>query len=108
MVLICSLIPMFSMQKVAMQTRTPAFAVSLLAALAAACGLAACGSSSSSSGKSLALVAYSTPQGAYEKLIPAFQATGEGKGVSFSQSYGPSGEQSRAVVNGLHADVVNF
>jgi sulfate/thiosulfate-binding protein len=99
---------MFSMQKVAMQTRTPAVAVSLLAALAAACGLAACGSSSSSSGKSLALVAYSTPQGAYEKLIPAFQATGEGKGVSFSQSYGPSGEQSRAVVNGLHADVVNF
>ena len=60
------------------------------------------------SGKSLALVAYSTPQGAYEKLIPAFQATTEGKGVSFSQSYGPSGEQSRAVVNGLHADVVNF
>jgi sulfate transport system substrate-binding protein len=99
---------MFSMQKVAMTTRTPAFAVSLLAALAAALGLAACGSSSSSSGKSLALVAYSTPQGAYEKLIPAFQATGEGKGVSFSQSYGPSGEQSRAVVNGLHADVVNF
>jgi sulfate/thiosulfate transport system substrate-binding protein len=99
---------MFSMQKVAMQTRTPAFAVSLLAALAAACGLAACGSSSSSSGKSLALVAYSTPQGAYEKLIPAFQATGEGKGVSFSQSYGPSGEQSRAVVNGEKADVVNF
>jgi sulfate transport system substrate-binding protein len=44
----------------------------------------------------------------FEKLIPAFQATPEGKGVSFSQSYGPSGEQSRAVANGLHADVVNF
>src|ERR1700677_4616350 len=99
---------MFSMQKVVMPTRTPAFAVSLLAALALVLGLTACGSSSSSSGKSLALVAYSTPQGAYEKLIPAFQATGEGKGVSFSQSYGPSGEQSRAVANGLHADVVNF
>jgi sulfate/thiosulfate-binding protein len=109
---------MFSMQKVVMPTRTPAatrprrhlaVAASLLAVLAAALGLAACGSSSSGSGgKSLALVAYSTPQGAYEKLIPAFQATGEGKGVSFSQSYGPSGEQSRAVANGLHADVVNF
>jgi sulfate/thiosulfate transport system substrate-binding protein len=70
-------------------------------------GLAACGSSSSST-KRLALVAYSTPQGAYEKLIPAFQATPEGKGVSFTQSYGGSGEQSRAVANGQHADVVNF
>jgi sulfate transport system substrate-binding protein len=44
----------------------------------------------------------------FEKLIPAFDATPEGKGVSFSQSYGPSGQQSRAVANGLHADVVNF
>jgi sulfate/thiosulfate transport system substrate-binding protein len=89
-----------------MSTRTPAVVLTLLAA---ALGLAACGSSSSSSGSShLTLVAYSTPQGAYEKLIPAFQATPEGKGVSFSQSYGPSGEQSRAVANGLHADVVNF
>jgi sulfate/thiosulfate transport system substrate-binding protein len=73
---------------------------------AAALGLAACGSSGSS--KHLTLVAYSTPQGVFEKLIPAFQATPEGKGVGFSQSYGPSGEQSRAVANGLHADVVNF
>ncbi len=90
-----------------MHTRKIAVAVSLLAVLAAALGLAACGSSSSSS-KSLALVAYSTPQGAFEKLIPAFEATTAGKGLSFSQSYGPSGEQSRAVANGLHADVVNF
>src|SRR3984957_11001604 len=92
------------MQKVAMRTRT----IAVLGALALVLGLSACGSSSSNGGNKLALVAYSTPQGAYEKLIPAFQATGEGKGVSFSQSYGPSGEQSRAVVNGLHADVVNF
>ncbi len=82
----------------------------VLATIAIALCLGACGSSSSSSSgeKKVALVAYSTPQGAYEKLIPAFQATPEGKGVSFSQSFGPSGEQSRAVVNGLHADVVNF
>jgi sulfate/thiosulfate transport system substrate-binding protein len=69
-----------------------AVAAVLLLSLAAL-GLAACGSSSSS--KNLTLVAYSTPQGVYEKLIPAFQATSEGKGVSFSQSYGPSCEQSR-------------
>jgi sulfate transport system substrate-binding protein len=79
-----------------------------ITAIAAAISLAACGSSSSSGGKHLTLVAYSTPQGAFEKLIPAFDATPEGKGVSFSQSFGPSGEQSRAVANGLHADVVNF
>jgi sulfate transport system substrate-binding protein len=86
-----------------MRTRT----IVILVSFALVLGLTACGSSSSSS-KHLALVAYSTPQGVFEKLIPAFQATPEGKDVSFSQSYGPSGEQSRAVVNGLHADVVNF
>jgi sulfate transport system substrate-binding protein len=80
-----------------------------LLALAAALGLAACSSSSSGgSGSELTLVAYSTPQPAFEKLIPAFQGTAGGKGVSFKQSYGPSGEQSRAVANGLHADVVDF
>jgi sulfate/thiosulfate transport system substrate-binding protein len=101
---------MSSMQKVVMSIRTPAVALTLLAA---ALGLAACGGSSSSSSSSsgsshVTLVAYSTPQGAYEKLIPAFQATSAGRGVSFSQSYGPSGEQSRAVANGLRADAVNF
>jgi sulfate transport system substrate-binding protein len=70
--------------------------------------LAACGSSSSSSSKHLTLVAYSTPQKAFEALIPAFQATPAGKGVTFSDSFGPSGEQSRAVAAGLHADTVNF
>jgi sulfate/thiosulfate transport system substrate-binding protein len=79
-----------------------------MAAGAAVFLLSACGSSSSSSDTHVTLVAYSTPQAVFEKLIPAFQATPEGKGVSFSQSYGPSGQQSRAVANGLHADVVNF
>src|SRR5256886_15421097 len=56
----------------------------------------------------LALVAYSTPREAYAQLIPAFQKTAAGKGVSFSQSYAASGEQSRAVAAGLDADVVAF
>jgi sulfate/thiosulfate-binding protein len=88
-----------------MHKRTPLLALAALAA--AALGLSACGSSTSS-GNHLTLVAYSTPQSVFEKLIPAFQAASAGKGVSFSQSYGPSGEQSRAVANGLHADVVDF
>src|SRR5256884_2692156 len=56
----------------------------------------------------LALVAYSTPREAYAQLIPAFQKTTAGRGVSFSQSYGASGEQSRAVAAGLDADIVAF
>src|SRR5437899_6787709 len=56
----------------------------------------------------LTLVAYSTPKDAYGQLISAFQKTKAGNGVSFSQSYGASGEQSRAVAAGLDADVVAF
>jgi sulfate/thiosulfate transport system substrate-binding protein len=54
----------------------------------------------------LALVAYSTPKDAYGQLIPAFQKTAAGRDVSFSQSYGASGDQSRAVAAGLPADIV--
>jgi len=60
------------------------------------------------SGGSVSLVAYSTPAPAYAKLIAAFQATAAGSGVTFSQSFGPSGTQATAVTSGLPADVVNF
>lgn len=56
----------------------------------------------------LTLVAYSTPREAYEALIPLFQATQAGAGVNFDQSYGASGDQSRAVESGLPADIVAF
>jgi sulfate/thiosulfate transport system substrate-binding protein len=56
----------------------------------------------------LTLVAYSTPREAYGALIPAFAKTAAGKDVSFSQSYGASGEQARAVMAGLDADLVAF
>jgi sulfate/thiosulfate transport system substrate-binding protein len=85
------------------------FAAALLVAgmlLAAGCG----GGSGGSGGGSdqLTLVAYSTPREAYEQLIPEFQKTDAGKGIGFSQSYGASGDQSRAVQNGLAADVVTL
>ncbi|MDX6226541.1 MAG: sulfate/thiosulfate transport system substrate-binding protein, partial [Frankiales bacterium] len=80
-------------------------ALALLAALVASgCG-GQSGASDSKGGK-LALVAYSTPQEAYEKIIPAFTKTSAGNGVGFTQSYGASGEQERAVEAGLPADVV--
>jgi sulfate/thiosulfate-binding protein len=56
----------------------------------------------------LSLVAYSTPKDAFSKIIPAFQQTPAGQGVSFTQSYGPSADQAQAIVNGLQADVVDF
>jgi sulfate/thiosulfate-binding protein len=56
----------------------------------------------------LALVAYSTPQEAYEQIIEAFQATPAGKNITFTTSFGGSGDQSRAVEAGLEADVVAF
>ena len=86
-----------------------------LTALAAALTVSACGGSSTASGGggdgsggSLTLVAYSTPEEAYRELIPAFNETAQGEGVSFDQSYAASGEQSRAVEGGLPADVVEF
>jgi sulfate/thiosulfate-binding protein len=54
----------------------------------------------------LNLVAYSTPRAAYGQLIPAFQKTPQGQDVNFTQSYGSSGEQARAVKAGLKADIV--
>ena len=86
-------------------------AVVLVATPLAACGSSSGGSASSGGGGGkvqLSLVAYSTPKAAYAKIIQAYQKTPQGKNVTFTQSYGASGDQSRAVQNGLKADVVAF
>jgi sulfate transport system substrate-binding protein len=85
-------------------------AVVLVATPLAACGSSGgSGSGSGGGGKvELSLVAYSTPKAAYTKIIEAYKKTPQGKNVSFTQSYGASGDQSRAVQNGLKADVVAF
>jgi sulfate/thiosulfate transport system substrate-binding protein len=73
---------------------------------------AACGGGSASAGDAgggtIDLVAYSTPETAYTEIEQLFTETGEGEGVGFSASYGPSGDQSRAVESGQPADFVNF
>jgi sulfate/thiosulfate-binding protein len=56
-------------------------------------------------GTTLNLVAYSTPKPIMQKLISRFGHTAAGKGVSFSQSYGPSGSQARAIVAGQPASI---
>src|SRR5881227_3154323 len=61
-----------------------------------------------SDGQQLSLVAYSTPEVVYDEVIPQFEKTSAGRGVSFKTSFGPSGDQSRAVEAGQKADVVTF
>ena len=85
-----------------------------LAAIAVAALVTACGGTSEDSaeagsdGAKLTLVAYSTPREVYAQLTEDFAKTADGEGVSFDESYAASGEQSRAVENGLKADVVAF
>jgi sulfate/thiosulfate-binding protein len=89
----------------------------LITLLVAATVVAGCGGASDTNdastpaagggkGAKLALVAYSTPQVVYDQVIPAFAKTPPGAGVTFTQSYGASGDQSRAVAAGQPADVV--
>jgi sulfate/thiosulfate-binding protein len=87
--------------------------VALVALVAAGCGGAAdtkdaTAATGGGGGAKLSLVAYSTPQVVYDELAPKFAATADGKGTSFTSSYGASGDQSRAVESGLPADVVAF
>jgi sulfate/thiosulfate transport system substrate-binding protein len=86
----------------------------LVAAAVAGCGGAsdvkgeAAASGGSGDKGTLSLVAYSTPQVVYDELIPAFGKTTTGAGVAFKTSFGPSGDQARAVEAGQKADVVTF
>ena len=103
-----------------MRSHTPKFlalAATLLAMVVVGCGgasdevgggeapKAAAGGGETSK---LSLVAYAVPKVGFDKVIPLFNQTPEGEGVTFSQSYGASGDQSRKVESGLPTDVVNF
>jgi sulfate/thiosulfate-binding protein len=57
----------------------------------------------------ITLVSYAVTKSAYEKIIPNFVAKWKrekGQDVVIRQSYGGSGSQTRAVIDGLPADVV--
>jgi sulfate/thiosulfate-binding protein len=88
------------------------FAAGLLALLAlaiAGCGGGGDDTASGSSGGKLDVVGYSTPEAVYEEALePGFEGTSAGADVSFSNSFGASGDQSRAVVAGQPASVVHF
>src|SRR5438445_8001789 len=76
--------------------------LTLLAAVIAALAAA----SVAAAGTNISLVGYSTPKAVMGKIIQAWQQTPDGKDASFSQSYGASTDQARAVANGLKADIV--
>src|SRR5690606_37353678 len=92
--------------------------LAVLVASATLVGLAACGSSSdSSSGDSsgdgsgdetIHVVGFAVPEAANKAIAAEWNETPEGEGVGFQTSYGASGDQSRAVVDGLDADYVHF
>jgi len=85
------------------------FALALAVGMAAGCGEDDASADTTGGGggsSTLTLVGYTTPREVYEQLIPAFGRTDAGQGIDFEQSYGPSGDQSRAVEAGLDADVL--
>lgn len=92
--------------------RSATLAVALIAAL----GLSACGPAASSGGGSqssgpateLSLVGFAVPKAGNDAAQKLWGETEEGAGVTWTTSYGASGDQSRAVVAGLKADYVHF
>jgi len=84
--------------------------------------IAACGSPSSQTNQSnntqadkkeaeIILVSYAVTKRAYSKIIPQFTAAWEqktGQKVRITESYGGSGSQTRAVIDGLEADITHL
>ena len=61
--------------------------------------------------QTLLLVSYAVTKSAYDKIIPLFTADWKkktGQSVTIKTSFGGSGSQTRAVIDGLEADVVGL
>jgi sulfate/thiosulfate transport system substrate-binding protein len=97
------------------------FIVLLLVGASLTMGIAACtggsttasspaaGGSAAKNPVELTLVSFAVTQAAYEKIVPLFTEKWkqeQNQEVTFNQSYGGSGSQTRAVIDGLEADVV--
>jgi sulfate/thiosulfate-binding protein len=71
-------------------------------------GAAADPSGAAGDGAELSIVGFAVPQAANQAVQAAFAETEAGAGVTWTESYGASGDQSRAVESGLPADYVHF
>lgn len=86
-----------------MQIRSRAVtAVVLLGALSlSACAPGSGSSSDADADNTISIVGFAVPEAANKNIAAEFTETDEGEGVEFQTSYGPSGDQSRAVAAGL-------
>jgi sulfate transport system substrate-binding protein len=69
------------------------------------------GSASAKKDVELTLVSFAVTKAAHDKIIPKFVEQWKkehNQNVTFQQSYGGSGSQTRAVIDGLEADVVHL
>ncbi len=85
----------------------------LTAAVAIAATLSACSGGGAHKGNSVELtnVSYDPTRELYQAINPAFAAAWKartGQQVTFSMSHGGSGKQSRAIIDGLEADVATL
>lgn len=72
------------------------------------CASAGAGTGSGDGAHQVRVVGFSVMKTANRQLIKDFGDTPAGKGVSFTQSYGASGDQARAVIAGLKAEEVHL
>lgn len=80
-------------------------------ALLAGCGGSGGSGSSGGGSKELVLVSYAVTKSAYNRILPKFQAewkTRTGQDLVIKTSYGGSGSQTRAILDGLEADVATL
>jgi sulfate transport system substrate-binding protein len=81
-------------------------------AMTGALALSACASAGGSDddGQTVGIYGFAVPEAANDAIAEEFQKTDEGEGVTFSGSYGASGEQSRKVADtqGKDVDYVHF
>jgi sulfate/thiosulfate-binding protein len=85
-----------------------AVATTLLAGCGGGSSDVAGGGGDSNAATTLNLVAYSVPKPGWDKIIPAFTASAEGKGIGVAPAYGASGAQAQKVIDGVDADIVNL
>lgn len=88
--------------------------LAIVAAGAFAVGATACAPGSNTQGGSgasggrVSIVGFSVLKPGYDALTKSFTAISAGRGVSFSESFGASGSQSKAVASGQPADYVGL